>query len=306
MDWRDIPSLAALRAFEAAARHGSHTAAARELNVTHAAVAQHVRALETHFGTALLERSGRTMTPTESGFALAAGLARGFEEIAASVRSLAASRGTGPLALTTTRTFAENWLMPRLPGFWSAHPDIPLSIFADDAVHDIRREGLHMAIRYGRGNWPGVTSQFLFSGQTVVVAHPDLAGKIDRTGDVMGQLAKLPWLVETGYTDYFAWIAAQGLPADKMTITQFDGNPLVLAGTRAGAGVSVQPKPVVEADLDAGRLVALVEEPVASKDGPGYYIVTPPGPEPERVRAFRRWLSRSVRSPDPGTAAHPS
>ena len=110
MDWRDIPSLSALRAFEAAARLGSLSEAARALNVTHAAIAAHVRALETEFGQPLLRRSGRGMVPTQAGLELSRDLGSGFAEIAAGVRALKRGREDRPVILTTTPSFAENWL----------------------------------------------------------------------------------------------------------------------------------------------------------------------------------------------------
>ncbi|MEM1272595.1 MAG: LysR family transcriptional regulator [Pseudomonadota bacterium] len=290
MDWRDIPSLAALRAFEAAARLQSYSAAARTLNVTHAAVAQHVRALEDRFGQALMARAGRGVIPTEAGARLASDLARGFAEIAGGVRAIDALRGDGPLSITTTRTFAENWLMPRLPEFWSSHPETPLTISADDTAVDLRQTGHHIGIRYGAtGSWPGLDARLLQSGYSVLVAHPKIAARVDGTQDWAQEMAKLPWLIENNFLEFHEWIEAQGISLQDVQVSYFDANPLVLAGTRAGGGVSMQPFPVVQDDLAAGRLVTLM---APGADGPPYrlYIVTPTGPVPDRVRVFEKWL----------------
>ena len=134
MDWRDIPSLPALRAFEAAARAGSFSAAARELNVTHAAIAQHVRAIESQLGTSLLIRSGKKMALTEAGTRLAQELSSGFGQIIAGVREAAFDAAGSPLKVTVTPSFADNWLMPRLCSFWERHPEITLSITPDNNV----------------------------------------------------------------------------------------------------------------------------------------------------------------------------
>ena len=149
MDWRDIPSLAALRGFEAAVREGSFSAAARELNVTHAAIAQHVRSLETHVGQPLLTRAGRRMVPTEAGARLATDLNDGFGQIIAGVRRLSEDADKRPIQITCTPNFAENWLMPRLIEFWGKHPDITLSVTPDNNIVDLRRDGYDVAIRYG-------------------------------------------------------------------------------------------------------------------------------------------------------------
>ncbi|MBF9034956.1 LysR family transcriptional regulator [Rhodobacterales bacterium HKCCE2091] len=296
MDWRDIPSLAALRAFEAAARLQSHSAAARELNVTHAAIAQHVRALEDRFGQPLMERSGRAMQPTAAGARLAADLARGFAEIAAGVRALDATTDAGPLALTTTRTFAENWLMPRLAGFWGEHPEIPLSISADDRVADLRRDGLHLAIRYGRGKWPGLEAEFLTAANTIVVASPSLAARLPGGFEPghpgsLAALTDLPWLIDESYAEFTAWMRSKGLEPRDLKATQLQSNALVLAGTRAGLGLSVQSTPLVEDDIAAGRLVMLSEQ---QDDDLAYFITTLPGVQPDRLKTFIRWLRRQI------------
>ena len=108
MNWKDIPSLAALRAFEALARHGTLAAAAGSLNVTHAAIAQPVRTLETHLAVTLTKRTGRGLTLTPEGKDLAAALSEGFGVIHAGVQAIKTSNEDKPLSITTTPSFAEN------------------------------------------------------------------------------------------------------------------------------------------------------------------------------------------------------
>ena len=293
MDWRNIPSLASLRAFEAAARNKSFSAAARDLNVTHAAIAQHVRALEQEFGTPLMDRQGRAMVPTAAGRRLARDLGAGFAEIAAGVRGVRQMRGDGPVSLTTTVSFAENWLMPRITRFWLDRPDIPVTIAADNKVHDLRREGHDLAIRYGSGNWPGLEARLLTRADTVVVAHPSVAARLPETyaataKDAPEMLAQLPWVIDSAYGECESWMAAKGMDPAGLSCTALDGNNLVLAAVRAGAGVSIHPLAVVERDLETGALVSLWEEP--DSGDLGYYIVTQKGAASSRVRAFLTWL----------------
>jgi LysR family glycine cleavage system transcriptional activator len=297
MDWRDIPSLSALRAFEAAARLGSYSEASRELNVTHAAVAQHVRALESHFGQTLLQRSGRGMAPTEAGQRLAVDLSAGFGEIAAGVRALMQGRADRPVALTTTPSFAETWLMPRLAGFWAAHPEVPLSVSTDSRVADLRRDGFDLAIRYGRGDWPGCEAEPLTEANIVAVASPALAATLPAPApapdapDALSRLAGLRWLFDPQDAEFFAWLRAGGLDPDALDSSRFDNNPVVLAACRAGAGVSVQPRAVVKPDLAEGRLTVLAEQ----ADSPlAYHLLRLPGPLPPRVATFVTWLRRSL------------
>ena len=293
MNWRDIPSLSALRAFEAAARNESFSAAARELNVTHAAIAQHVRALEAEFGQPLMERQGRAMVPTAPGLRLARDLETGFGEIAAGVRALRQSRGDRPISLTTTVTFAENWLMPRIARFWQARPDIPITIAADNRLHDLRREGHDLAIRYGHGDWPKLEVELLTRADTMAVAHPALAAKLpdnyDPTApDAPQILSEFPWLTDRSFSEVDSWLQAHGLDPAALNRTALEGNNLVLAATRAGAGLSMHPRAVVERDLQNGTLVSVLEEP--DSGALGYYVVTPKGGVTSRVKAFLDWL----------------
>ena len=146
-----LPSLAALRAFEAAARTGSLSAAGRELNVTHAAVGQQVRRLEAELGRRLLRREGRGVATTEDGARLAAGLAAGFGAIRRALAAFAAEDAARPLRLTTTPNFAANFLMPRMGAFRRAHPEVALRLDPTPALSEIGPEGAELAVRYGEG-----------------------------------------------------------------------------------------------------------------------------------------------------------
>lgn len=296
MNWRDIPSLAALKAFEAAARLQSFSAAARELNVTHAAIAQHVRALEDHFGQVLMERSGRSMAVTVSGRRLAQDLGEGFGIIVAGVRALSQARADRPIAVSTTQNFAENWLAARLAGFWKAHPELPVTIAPDNAVVDLRRDGFDLAIRFGQGKWPGVEARLLTRGHRVVVAHPGLAARLPveysaTSPDAIRALAAFPWLPDPTDMEIFTWFRALGADPDGMQVTRMQTNGLVLAAVRSGAGITRQPVAVVQSDLEDGRLVALLEEPESDL---GYYTVHNPTTISPQARVFLKWLHRSA------------
>jgi len=133
-NWHEIPSLPALRAFEAAARHGSFSAAARDLNVTHAAIGQHVRALEDYYGQSLMHREGRGMTTTAEGHRLATALTEAFDQIASASADLMRQTAARALRVAVTPSFAANWLMPRIGHFWETHPEIELEIIPSMAL----------------------------------------------------------------------------------------------------------------------------------------------------------------------------
>lgn len=290
MDWRDVPSLSALRAFEAAARCGSLSAAARELNVTHAAVAGHVRALESFFSTALLRRSRGGMEPTAEGALLSRGLSDGFATLAAACRDLSDRQRNRPLAVTTTPTFAENWLMPKISDFWAHHPEISVSIWPSGEVVDLRRDGFDVAIRYGLGDWPGLEAEQLLEGDYVVVAGPKLAERLpDRS---LETLMKQHWLMDGNRAEERTLNHALDLPEGTLDIRTVATNGMVLSAVRAGLGLGLQNRAIVEADIATGRLVTL--RTVSVPELGYWFAVRPEAPTPQ-LKAFRRWIRGAVR-----------
>lgn len=286
MNWRDVPSLAALKGFEAAARAGSFSAAARELNVTHAAIAQHVRTVEAHLGLSLLNRAGRKMALTEAGAQLAADLNDGFTTIIDGVTNIVEDAQARPLSVTVTPNFAEYWLMPRLCGFWDKHPEITVSITASNDIVDLRRDGYDLAIRYGTGDFPGLESQFLVAGDYVVVATPSLL--VGREACNISDLQDLTWLFSPHLPVYKRWAGENGLDLESCNIRELSSMSMITSAVRAGGGVSVVIRAMVEQDIAEGRLI-VVEE--GKQTELGYYIVTQQGREAEKVRTFRKWLA---------------
>jgi LysR family glycine cleavage system transcriptional activator len=178
MDWSEIPPLSMLRAFEAAARGGGFSAAGRELNVTHAAVAQQVRGLERRLGVALMRREGRGLSLTPEGRRLAEGLGAGFETMRGALEALAAEAADRPVRATLTPSFASNWLMPRLGGFRARHPEVELLLNPSSEVVDLRRGDYDVGVRFGKGVWPGLETEKLASTSIALVATPALLARI--------------------------------------------------------------------------------------------------------------------------------
>ena len=289
MDWSDIPSLAALRAFEAAARHRSFTAAAGELNVTHAAIAHHVRRLEADLDETLITREGRGIAVTPTGRDLADALGTGFATIAEGVGRIRDSAETRPLMLSVTPSFAANWLMPRIGDFWARHPEIQINIAPSTELVDLRRDGIDMAIRYGDGSWPDLRVELLTDGDFWAVAHPKLLS--GRVANCLGDVTDLPWVIETYLLERSAMIEAEGVDMDRLQIKLMNSNALALSAVQAGLGVSLQPKSLVERQVAEGTLVRIC----ALDEGPlGYYALTVPDRTSPRLRILRRWLHGQV------------
>ena len=168
-----LPPLSAIRAFEAAARHGSFTKAAEELGMTQAAVSYQVKLLEDRVGAPLFLRQARKVVLSEAGKRLAPSVSEAFQRLEA---GFAAMRETsdGVLSVTAVHTFATNWLVPRMGAFQVAHPEIAVRLEVSARTVDFGREDFDVGIRGGKGSWPGVKAHELFPMRFTPLCSPDL------------------------------------------------------------------------------------------------------------------------------------
>lgn len=285
MNWNNIPSLAALKAFEAAARHGSFSAAARDLNVTHAAIGQHVRTLEDHFGQSLMRREGRGMALTENGRMLADAVSEAFGLISSASADLLDRTKKRAVRVAVTPSFAANWLMPHIGGFWDKHPEIEVELIPSMALVDLRRDNIDVAIRYGKGGWAGVASRPLMAAGHVAVASPHYLNGRDVT--CLADLKGSHWLMDGTRSEEQFWIAENGVDLDNERVTVFPTGQLSREAARAGLGITVLPAPIAAPDIKSGAFVTLCHE---QDSAIAYHVLT----RPEIVSATRdifvKWL----------------
>ncbi|MBU2962565.1 LysR family transcriptional regulator [Citreicella sp. C3M06] len=287
MDWTAIPPLSALRAFAAYAEHRSVEQAGNALNVSHAAISQQIRNLETHLGFALLDRHGRRMTLTPDGERLAEALLDGFGGIARTLAEMTGRDAGRALEISATPGFAATWLMPRLPGFRERHPSLSLAIDPSSQLRSLQPGGLDVAIRYGDGNWPGLEAERLFLSPIVVVAAPAL---VPRPITDPAELRAYPWLQELGTSEATDWLAEYGVTPDTAHgMTGLPGN-LMIEAARQGQGIAITARLFVEQDLVAGRLRLLFQDARQK----GYWMVTRPGIPRPPLRHFVSWLRREA------------
>ncbi len=287
MNWHDIPSLSALRAFEAAARHGSFSAAARDLNVTHAAIGQHVRALEDHFGQSLMQREGRGMSVTDSGRKLANQLSEAFGLVETATQNLLDQSKTRAVRVTVTPSFAANWLMPRIGAFWDSHPDIDIEILPSHALIDMRRDNVDIAIRYGDGIWPGVKSRMLMpAGHTAVAAQSYVK---NRKMDCLADMRGARWLMDGMRSEERSWLLENGIDLDEETVRVFATSQLAREAVRAGLGITVLPAPIAKPFIASGEFVLLCEE---ENSDLAYHLLTRPEVISPNRDIFVKWLTR--------------
>ena len=204
----NLPPLAAIRVFEAAARHGSFTNAAEELGMTQAAVSYQIKLLEERIGAALFLRRPRQVILTEVGARLAPVISEAFDMMRAAI---AATRenADGILTITTIPTFAANWLVPRLGSFQLAHPSLAVRLQATREIIDFARQDADIGIRSGGGRWPGMVSHKIFGADFAPMLSPALAATIGGV-KTPADLLKLP-IVDPSDPWWKIWFAAAGV-----------------------------------------------------------------------------------------------
>ncbi|MCS3745581.1 LysR family transcriptional regulator AmpR [Xanthomonas sp. 3793] len=265
--------LNALRAFEAAARHQNLTRAANELCVSQAALSHQIKALEQQLGTSLFHRLPRGVALTDEGAALAPVLGEAFDRIAATLERFADGRYREVLNVGVVGTFATGWLLPRLPAFHAAHPDIELRLSTHNNRVDLAGEGLDLAIRFGDGDWQGQIAHALMEAPFAPVCAPSMARGLRTPAD----LAQLPLLRSYRLDEWPQWFRAAGVAEVAARGTMFDSSLTLASAAAAGAGVALLPLPMFRQDLDAGRLVC---------------------PFPIQIDAGRYWLTRLRSRPE--------
>lgn len=290
-DLRRLPNLAALRAFEAAARHQNFSRAAEEIHLTHGAISHQVRALEQEFGLQLFVRNGKRITVTPQGQRFAAIVRTSLMEIAVAAQALKAEAGQKRLTITAMPSFAARWLAPRLGNFIDLYPDIEVVLQSSGQVVDLEREGIDVGLRFGSGNYPGLTVEKLMGDCYYPAISPTFNGGVaPASPQALGQFHLLrsvdePWL---------PWLRAAGTSLTEPTggIVFHDLAMLIRAAAN-GDGVALARHVIAAQEIAAGDLLRLFD--VAVTCPYSYYFVCPPHAllRPE-VAAFRDWLFARV------------
>jgi len=303
-----LPPLKALRAFEAAARHLSFTRAAEELHVTQTAISHQIKGLEERLGVQLFRRLPRGLLLTEEAQRYAPALRAAFEQIAAATEQLSACGSGGTLTLSTVPSFAAKWLVPRLGRFHTAHPEIDLRISASLRLVDFTREDFDVAIRMGRGDYPGLHIDPLFGEVMFPVCSPRLlaGAKPLRTPEdlrhhVLLHDVDLPvaGMVPTPQA-WRLWLeraGVRGIDVERGPV--FEDSAMLLDAAAEGQGVALGRSALVAADLAAGRLVRPfdISLPFALR----HYLVCPKATaERPKIAAFRGWLLAEAKAQEDG------
>lgn len=301
-----LPPLNSLRAFEVAARRLSFKLAADELNITPTAVSHRIRVLEEWLGVRLFNRLTRALELTKEGEAYAARVHVGFEELIAASDSLRHSVDSGELVVATTMSFGSNWLPTRLLAFNEANEDFTVRIEASDALTDLARSNVDVAIRFGEGGYEDLHSHLLFTDLVTAVCTPELARGLARPRD----LRERPLIAYTwpGYgpsdPSWGKWLAAAGEgggePPVAASVTE---EHIALSQVLAGGGIGLMGLTACADALLAGRLVRPF--PVALEDYGHYFACRPDLLARHKVRVFHDWIVDQAIAFDETTRADP-
>ncbi|MFQ5773682.1 MAG: transcriptional regulator GcvA [Kiloniellaceae bacterium] len=287
---RRLPPLNWLRAFEAAARHMSFTGAAKELNVTQAAVSQQVKQLEDWLGTPLFSRLPRRLALTDAGLAYLPTLRYAFDHLAAGTEDLFGTGRGGPVSVRVTSSLTYMWLVPRLGWFFQAHPEISLRLTTTMEGLEFGQEGVDIEIRYGGGDWPGVRAERLFWEKLFPVCAPAL---LDGPAplETPQDLARHTIIHVIGEPENWQmWLQAAGASglASRHSV-QFDLHMMATHAAIAGIGVALGLSPMVDDALADGRLVAPFDVRIPARDA--HFVVTrEEAIGRSEAQAFKTWL----------------
>jgi LysR family glycine cleavage system transcriptional activator len=300
MTRRQLPSLNALRAFEAAGRLGRMTLAAEELSVTHGAVSRQVGHLEELLGVKLFAGPKNNMQLTDAGHRLLASLTSGFDQLDWGVRAIA-DKSDGALDVSCLSTFTMRWLIPRLFRFKHRAPDIDPRLSASAAPVNFERESYEVAIRVDDHPIPSSAEiTTLFPEYVGPVLSPGLADRL-RLG-CPGDYAKAPLLhTKTRPHAWYSWVEAVGAPRRKLLGKEFEHFYFMLEAATAGLGVCIASWPLVIDDISAGRLVA----PFGFSPSGQRYVAVRRKSRNQKAQNFCQWLEEEGGStPSPPRSRH--
>jgi LysR family transcriptional regulator, glycine cleavage system transcriptional activator len=293
---RPLPPLLSLRAFEAAARHLSFSFAAHELFVTQSAVSHQIQKLEADLGVALFERRTRAVALTPEGRDYYAKVHAAFELLrlgTANIRVRSVDRAILKVGLLAS--FATRWLAPRLHAFTLTHPDIDLQLQPGIEFSDVSGGEVDVAIRYGRGGWPGVRAQRLMPERLAPVCAPSLVAGGPRPRKPQG-LSRFPILASYSKSsfEWDAWAGHYGLDLSRTQCVQLHDYNIVVEAALAGQGIAMGRHRLISQQLANKTLIQVFPDAVLDDPRIGWWLVTRKGPLSDAAASFRDWIAKEA------------
>lgn len=287
-----LPSLIAIRAFEAAARLGGFAPAARELQTTAAAVSYHVRQLEAQIGVDLFRRHAQRVELTPAGEILAADALAAFATLRAGFARAVEADQTR-LRVTALPTLGTVWLAPRLGRFRALHPELRVELDLSADARDLAGGGYDIAIRNGHGSWPGLRAVPLFPSVFTPLCAPGLADAV-RGLDNPSSPLRVPLLGRPDWWErWYKDLGHPSGPSPERFGTTFSAEHLDIAAAIAGHGVAIGSPILFAADIAAGRLARV--HPHAATDGRAFWLAYPAMRRlSPKIAAFRDWIVAEI------------
>ncbi|WP_137130416.1 LysR substrate-binding domain-containing protein [Rhizobium sp. FY34] len=296
--------LNALRVFEAVARHLSFTKAGEELGLTQTAVSYQVKLLEDTLKETLFLRQPRRIALTDAGARLAPKVSEGFDMLQAAVNEMQGS-AEGTLTIHATSTFASHWLARHLGIFQLDNPSVAVRLETSQEVIDFNKTEADLAIRVGKGEWPGLRAHFLMRNHFTPMLSPQLAETIGGVREPL-DLLKLK-IIDPSDHWWRIWFTAAGhpdAPLESTSRSRLGSQAVEAAAAIAGHGVAILRPEFYQDDVAMGRLIQPFE--LACEDGSHYWLVYPENRRhTAKVRAFRNFLKKTLPSFDTSPAGSP-
>ncbi len=286
---RSLTSVKSLLGFEAAARNLSFTEAAKELNLTQTAISHQIKSLEQQLGLKLFNRVGKTISLTKAGEKLLPVASESFDKLESVIQQIKKDSNNPLLTVSVTPSFASQWLVPRLGQFWRDHPEVELNLHHSLELANFIADGVDIAVRGGQGEWPGLTSEFLFSLDLSPVCHPALPTDqfpLNSPSDLKYHTL----LHEHNYQDWTLWLKA----ANVCDVDPCTGNIMNDSGSLGIAvencqGVAMGRLSLIQDDLRSGKIVLPFD--ITIKSSFSYYLVYPKDKlSNKNVRKFRSFI----------------
>lgn len=288
---RDLPSLNAIRIFESAARHLNFSRAADDLSVTQGAVSRQIKVLEEQLGLPLFERAGPKLSLTRAGEYYQGKVSEALTLLRRGTAELRQSRSSPTLTVSVLPTFATKLLVPKISDFESRNPRISLRLAASYKLIDFVTDlDIDVAIRLGRGNWPGVHATRLTASHVSPVCNPSVARKLQQPADILRQRRLLD---NNTYDEWGRWFDAVGVDDEPGDTRQIDDDNMLLQAAIEGQGVMLARAIIAQDDLDTGRLVQPFDVSVLSTFQ-YYFVCLPERLEEPDIQAFYVWVRQEL------------
>ena len=288
-----FPPLGTLRSFRAAAHCLSFTVAADELNVTQAAISHQIKSLEEFLQLSLFIRGNRSLTLSEAGSRLLPYVDQMFNLLEQGLQQVRTTCSDSSLTVTLLPSFASRWLVPRLGLFLKSNPEVDFRLAPSRGLTNFQTEDIDLAIRYGSGNYPGLTSIHLMDEDIFPVCSPGLmSGKhpLNKPGDLKHHVL----LHDDGHGDWRKWlVAAEANNVDPSKGPVYTDSAMAVQSALEGDGVALARSQLVRDDIAKGRLVKPFD--ISQPSNFSYFIVYPEEkPVTSAMQSFIGWIQQQI------------